>query len=237
MKAFIVKLMPSTARLSLPAPGVSSELLIRRRVLLMMAAGLMSCGPRRPRSWDLLSAEWLPHWSAAGIEGEGAVTLSPGSLRLEQGQPMTGARFSPDWQAAGLPLIDYAISFEARRVEGRDFFATLTFPVGELDRCLSWVVGGWGGTVVGISSVDHADASENSTRGEMAFEQGRWYRLRLEVRQTEVSAWIDDRPMVRLNLKGHHLGLRSGDIERTAPLGFATWMTVGEVRSLRLTLL
>ena len=41
-------------------------------------------------------------------------------------------------------------AFEAQRVQGNDFFATTTFRVGKDP--LTFVVGGWGGTVVGLSN-------------------------------------------------------------------------------------
>ena len=49
-----------------------------------------------------------------------------------------------------VPTNNYEISLEAMRVEGSDFFCALTFPVGN-DPC-SFIVGGWGGGVVGLSS-------------------------------------------------------------------------------------
>ncbi len=174
-------------------------------------------------------------WSAAGIPEEGPVTVSEGVIRLESGTPMTGARLSEDWDSLSLPWIDYALTFEARRVEGQDFFATCTFPVGSADRCVSLVLGGWGGGLVGISSIDHLDASENSTRAERPFTNGQWYRLRIEVREDDLQAWIDDAPMVNVSIKGRRLELRSGDIDHCTPLGFASWRTVGEVRSVKIT--
>lgn len=152
-------------------------------------------------------------------------------LRIGSGEPMTGAKFTGDWQALGLPLSRYSLTFEARRVDGQDFFATVTFPVGAVERCVSLVIGGWGGGLVGISSIDDQDASENSTRGEKRFENGRWYRVRVEVREEDLRVWVDDAPMVNVSTKGRRLGLRAGDIDRCVPLGFATWRTVGEVRN------
>ena len=100
---------------------------------------------------------------------------------------------------------------------------------------MSLVVGGWGGGLVGISSIDHLDASENSTRGEMRFENGEWYRVRIEVREDDLRVWINDAPMVNTSIKSRHLGLRPGDIDRCVPLGFATWRTEGEIRAVRVS--
>jgi hypothetical protein len=179
-----------------------------------------------------MAGELAQQWGSAGISSGGEVRLDApkGVLRVAAGEPMTGARFAGDWLALGLPLTRYRLTFEARRVEGQDFFATATFPVGALDRCVSLVIGGWGGGLVGISSIDDQDASENSTRGERRFENGRWYRVRVEVREEDLQVWIDDAPMVNVSIRGRRLGLRSGEIDRCVPLGFATWRTVGEVR-------
>jgi hypothetical protein len=206
---------------------------------LALAAAMLGtgCGPQAPRpakTTDLLQAAHLPLWQASAIPDQGPVEVTANGITLHPGQPMTGVRFTGDWEALQLPWIDYALTFEARRTEGRDFFATCTFPVGARDRCVSLVVGGWGGGLVGISSIDHLDASENSTRGEMRFENNRWYRLRLEVRENDLRAWINDLPMVNVSIKGRQLSLRSGDIERCTPLGFATWRTQAEIRNVRI---
>lgn len=43
----------------------------------------------------------------------------------------------------------------------------------------------------------------------------------------DIQVWIDDRPMVNTSIKGRHLSLRSGEIDRCVPLGFAYWRTTG----------
>lgn len=44
-----------------------------------------------------------------------------------------------------------------------EFFCGLTVPVRTGTECVSLIVGGWGGSLVGISSIDGLDASETST--------------------------------------------------------------------------
>lgn len=195
------------------------------------------CGEQKvsiTQEFALLEGAPAEHWTASRIPEEGPVTVQKGVIRLEAGLPMTGARFAGPWDELNLPWIDYALTFEARRVEGQDFFATCTFPVGSADRCVSLVLGGWGGGLVGISNIDHQDASENMTRAERPFENGRWYRIRIEVRNDDLQAWIDDAPMVNVSIKGRRLELRSGDIDHCTPLGFASWRTVGEIRAIKL---
>ena len=75
--------------------------------------------------------------------------------------------------------MDYEISLDAMRVDGSDFFCALTFPVGENPCTL--VLGGWGGTLCGLSNLDYYDASENETTTFYAFEKNTWYHVRLRV--------------------------------------------------------
>ena len=203
--------------------------------LLTLAWIVTGCSdplPSQPLAISLSRIELESQWQASGIPEQGPTEVAGGVLRIGEGTPMTGILFVGDWEALKLPWIDYALTFEARRVEGQDFFATCTFPVGSPDRCVSLVVGGWGGGLVGISCIDQLDASENNTRGEMAFKNGTWYQFRIEVREDDLQVWINGAPMVNVSIKGRQLSLRSGDIDSCAPLGFATWRTVGEIRSI-----
>ena len=74
-----------------------------------------------------------------------------------------------------LPRIDYEVSLEAMKIDGSDFFCGLTFPVD--NAFCSFIAGGWGGGVVGLSSIDGMDASENETTKYMKFDASRWYPI------------------------------------------------------------
>lgn len=203
--------------------------------LALAALGLFlsACEPPVPQAarWELFSGAHASRWKASDIENEGASVLANGELRQEPGAPMTGFRF-PDWAVLGMPVADYAIEYEAMREDGQDFFGTVTFPVRSLDTCASLVIGGWGGALVGISCIDGYDASENPTRNEQRIENGRWHRIRIEVRADEIKAWMDNRLVVGTSIAGRKISLRSGDIEKCAPFGFATYITSGRVRGL-----
>jgi hypothetical protein len=96
------------------------------------------------------------------------------------------------------------------------------------------VVGGWGGNVVGLSNIDRVDAAENETSREREFSDRRWYRIRVRVTPEKIEAWIDDDPVVALKRAGRVIGLRPGEIQKSLPLGIATYMTKAAVRDIRL---
>lgn len=201
-----------------------------------MALLLTSCNPLEKkaepaRKWDLLAADQLVHWMAAEMPEAGKVEVRDGEAVMAPGGPMSGLRYD-NWQGGGLPVRDYAVSCEAMRVDGGDFFAAITFPVRSIATCATLIVGGWGGGLVGISSIDGEDASNNSTRSEQQFENGKWYRLKFEVRDEEIKAWIDDRLVINVSIKDRAVGLRPGYIEKCAPFGLATFGSTGRVRNL-----
>lgn len=201
---------------------------LRFCLLAVLACSVTACRPPQPSEWKLLGSELAHAWKKAGIPSEGAFTILQGAIRLEPGQPMTGARFEA-WQTFKLPVTRYAIEYEAMRVDGNDFFGTVTFPVN--DSHVSLVVGGWGGTLVGISSIDDMDANENNTRGNAYFKNNTWYKVRIEIRDEDLRVWIDAKLFVNTSLKGHKLGLRPGDIEKCVPFGFASYETRARIRA------
>lgn len=174
----------------------------------------------------LLAQTWQPltGWAPTKFTGQGKTTITASAIELEPGQPMTGVT-----SATPLPATtNYEIRYEAMRRRGNDFFATLTFPVGT--SFCTWVAGGWGGDIVGLSSLDGQNASENETRMYFTFENNRWYRFRLQVTPTRIRAWIDDERVIDASLEGREVGLRYGETKLMIPLGFASYATAGSIR-------
>lgn len=165
-------------------------------------------------------------WETSDFYGQGKVTVNGDTVTIGTGNDMTGIR----WKGP-LTRMNYEITLEAQRVEGSDFFCALTFPYSE-DPC-SLVVGGWGGTLVGLSSFDHLDASENGTATWREFENGKWYSIRLRVTPKKIEAWIDEEKLIDETTEGHKIGIR-WEVEKSQPLGIATWQTSGAIRNVRL---
>jgi len=175
----------------------------------------------------LFDGSSLAGWRVTHFGGDGRVELREGLLVFGIGAPFTGVNYTN-----AIPQLNYEVTLEAMRVAGDDFFCGLTFPVG--DSFVSLIVGGWGGTVVGISSIDGEDASENETTQSMAFATGRWYRLRLRVSEPKIEVWIDEKKIVNAVTTEHKLSLRAGDIELSKPFGLASWVTGAAFRDIKI---
>lgn len=195
--------------------------------LVILLAGCEDGGRTEAAASNLLDKTHLGGWKPVVIPGQGRTEIAESLIRLSAGKPMTGVVFA-DWEKLGLPRTRYEVVFEARRVEGNDFFAALTFPVGNAH--LSFINGGWGGGTTGLSNIDALTAVENSTGSVQRYEVGVWHRFRIEVRPETIKVWMDDRIIINAGLQGHMVDLRPGDIEKCAPFGFASYGTAGEMR-------
>ena len=127
--------------------------------------------------------------------------------------------------------MNFEVALDAMRVMGSDFFCGLTVPVGT-NSC-SLIVGGWGGSLIGISSIDGMDASENETTKFSNFESGRWYRIRLRVTEKRIEGWIDKEKLVDVETSKRRISVRPGDIELCMPFGVAAWQTGAAMREIK----
>jgi hypothetical protein len=182
-------------------------------------------------------AEWKPlfdgsslqGWRETPFSGRGKVRVENGTIVLEKGL-LTGIT-----RTGTFPKFNYEVRLEAMRVDGYDFFAGITFPVH--DSFCSWINGGWGGMVVGLSNLDDMDAAENDISIRRNFESGRWYALRLRVTEDRIQAWIDDEAVIDAYIGTRVVGLRPGEIELSKPLGVASYSTTARLRKLEYRLL
>lgn len=178
-------------------------------------------------NWQsLFDGKTLGDWKKTEFGGEGDVGVSDGRIVLEFGYPMTGIT-----STAELPKMNYELQLEAVKLEGDDFFCGLTFPVA--DAYCSFIVGGWGGSVVGLSSIDGADASENDTTKYRSFKKGQWYRIRVRVEPERIQTWIDDRQVVDQNTKGKKISIRN-EVDLSCPLGISAYETKAALRKIQI---
>lgn len=175
---------------------------------------------------SLFDGKSLDRWTPSKFFNAGKAEVKDGLLILGKGNPMTGVTYT----AGDFPKLDYEVSLEAKKMEGNDFFATTTFPVGK-SHC-SLVVGGWGGRLVGLSSINGADASENETGRDKELKADQWYRIRIRVTKDRIVAWIDKEKIVDLETDGRQISTR---IECVVchPFGLASYRTVSAVRDIK----
>jgi hypothetical protein len=171
-----------------------------------------------PKWRSLFDGKTLEHWKATTFGGEGEVLVQEGQIIVEAGEPLSGVT----WTGGELPKSNYEVRLEAQKVEGSDFFLALTFPV--KDSHCSLVLGGWGGGVTGLSSINSFDASENETTDYNDYPVGKWFKVRVRVTDDAIQAWLDDERIVNVELEGKNIGIRI-ELDQNRPLGMATFMT------------
>ena len=190
-------------------------------ISVLMAAGAVMTGQTPPTAeWvSLFDGRTLSGWKEAPYTGRGPVQVRDGALVLGKGRT-TGVALTREFPASG-----YELRFEAARLEGKDFFAGVTFPV--RDSFCFWVNGGWGGSVpgrvVGLSNLDGNDASENDTSTLREFVRGRWYAFRLAVTASRIQAWIDDDLVIDVDYTLRKVELQFDETDLGKPLGFSAY--------------
>ena len=197
------------------------------RLLAGLALFITACAATAQTAVPLFNGTNLTGWKSVSFGGEGEVSVEKGELRLPAGAAMTGVAYTNKF-----PSDRYELVVEAKKIDGNDFFATITFPVGT--NFCSLVTGGWGGGVVGLSSVDGQDASENETTKYIKFEREQWYTFKIQVTPETISAWVDTNQVVKLPLANRKISLRRGAIDLCKPLGLASYQTTSSIRKIEL---
>jgi hypothetical protein len=183
--------------------------------------------PFEGEGWQgMFDSHSLAGWKEAPFAGHGDVHCQDGVIVVGMGNPFTGINWTNEFTK-----VNYEVAFDAMRVMGSDFFCGLTVPVA--DSFCSLIVGGWGGSLVGISSLDGMDASENEATKFVSFETGRWYRIRMRVTENKIQAWIDKDRLVDVDISEKKVSLRPGDIETSKPFGLACWQTAAAYREIK----
>jgi 3-keto-disaccharide hydrolase len=203
---------------------------------LALAVAMAGCASAQTNQWTtnwtpLFDGKTLNHWASTDFAGHGDVTVDNGQIKIKMGADLSGIT----WTNGPLPLTNYEISLQAVKLDGSDFFCGLTFPVAK-SSC-SLILGGWGGGIVGLSSIDDADASENDTTRSMAFDTGHWYHIVVRVTPAKIEAWLDDKKIIDASIAGRKVSLRPGPIYLSQPLGVATYETTSGLKDFKLRLI
>ena len=174
----------------------------------------------------LFDGRTLEGWEITNFGPQGPVYVSGDAIILGMGDGCTGVTYKGNF-----PEMNYRITLEAKRVSGNDFFCGVTFPF-DRNPC-TLIVGGWGGTVVGLSNINGRDASENETTRLLQFEKNRWYKIELIVIPDSIKAFIDGEAAVRFAKEDKILSIRP-EVELSKPFGITSWTTTAAIRNIRL---
>ncbi len=175
----------------------------------------------------LFDGETLDGWEVTNFGGEGECSVEEGCLKIAAGYPISGVNSTRE----DLPKTNYEISLEVKQTRGIDFFCGLTFPVAE-SHC-TFIVGGWAGSVVGLSCIDDLDASSNDSRKLMKFEDDRWYKVRVRVQPERIQCWIDAEEVVDQNIAGKKISLRNETLA-SRPLGLCNFETTSHFKNIKI---
>lgn len=177
-------------------------------------------------SESLFDGKTLGKWTSTNFGGEGEVRVEDGAITLDAGASLTGINYTG-------PVLktNYEISLDAQRIQGTDFFCGLTVPVG--DSYASLIVGGWGGSLCGISSIDDKDAARNDTRTIRAFKSEKWYHIRFRIYADRLQAWIDNEKIVDVSIAGHKVSLRA-EVLPSRPLGISAYQTSAALKNIQM---
>lgn len=173
---------------------------------------------------DLFDGKTLNGWTVTDFAGHADPRVEDGCIILPQGETLTGVNYT-----GKTPTVNYEVELDAKRVEGNDFFVGLTFPVN--DSYASLILGGWGGGVCGISSLDDDDAARNETTTIRKFDNGEWYHIRLRVTAEKIQAWVDDEDIVNVSIAGKKVSVRE-EVEPSRPFGLASYQTVAAIKNI-----
>jgi hypothetical protein len=197
-------------------------------LLLFALLPAHAAAPPTDPGWKaLFDGKSLANWKSVKFGDEGKVFVKDGMIVLEKGQKLTGIVYTK----GDFPKVNYEVTYEGKKLDGDDFFSMPTLPA--RDEFFSFVTGGWRGTVVGISNVNGANASENITTKSMEFDKDRWYRFRVRVTTNRIECWIDREKVVDLDTSDVTLSLHLAS-RPSRPFGFTSYDTTGAVRDIRL---
>lgn len=188
---------------------------------------VVSSAEKGPAWKPLLPEEGWDGWEFSDFYGNGKVTRDGELVIFEVGKPLTGITYVGKEE---FPTSNFEIELEARRTKGKDFLCGLTFPVGK--SFCSFIAGGWGGGLVGLSSINGSDASENATTSYHDFKNEQWYRFRVSVDDEFIRCWIDEEQVVTQEREHNEFTTRL-EVHASQPLGFCVFQSQVELKNFR----
>jgi hypothetical protein len=171
----------------------------------------------------------LDNWEEIDFEGHGAISIADSAIIIGSGKEITGVRWKGDF-----PKTNYEVNLLAKRVQGSDFFCGMTFPVKE--SFLTLILGGWGGSMVGLSCIDGYDAANNQTGQLFHFASGWFYYIHLKVTDKKIEAWVENEKIVDFTINSSDLSLR-WEVESSVPFGITTYKTTGAIKNIRVKMI
>jgi hypothetical protein len=185
------------------------------------------------QNWTpLFDGKTLNGWAVPDYEAGRKVEIRDSCITIGRDDLALGVRYVKPF-----PRSNYEIMYQAKRISGRNFFGAITFPVKE-SHC-SFINGGWGGTVFGLSSINGKDASENETTAFYEFCDGQWYQFRLCVSEHRIIVWfypvdgeVNENPKIDLVLEGKTITNRI-EVSFFEPLGISAWYIEGHLRRIK----
>jgi len=195
-------------------------------ILLAFTFLIMTYGRNSGDDKVLFDGVSLDHWEVIDYEGHGAISVADSCIIIGKGEYISGIRWTEDF-----PKTSYEVTLNAKRIAGNDFFCGMTFPVKE--SFLTLVLGGWGGSLCGLSCIDGYDAANNFTSKIFYFGTGEWWPVRLRVTDEKIEAWIEEDKIVDFTIGNSGLSLRM-EVESSVPFGITTYKTTGAIRDIRL---
>jgi hypothetical protein len=209
--------------------GFVAMVICMKTILSLLVLGTLSLHAE-PRA--LFNGRDLSGWKVADLWGSGKIeALSNGVVSCGIGKPMTCVAYTNSF-----PTMSYEVKMEAMRKEGSDFFVAMTIPV-ESNAC-TVVIGGWGGSLCGISSINFMDAAENQHSEAVNLKNDVWYTLRVRVTPGVLEVFLNDTLYTaKVEFQNSTVfSLRAGsDIDKTLPFGLATYETHALWRNLTVT--
>lgn len=197
-----------------------------KRALFILVLSVIITHSQKISAQVLFNGSTLEGWEPIDFTGHGSISILDSCVLINKGLGISGIKWKKDF-----PKTNYEVSLEAKRIDGEDFFCGVTFPVKE--SFCTFVVGGWGGSIVGLSSIDDEDAANNITYDFRNFVMNRWYKIRVKVTDEKIETWIDNDKIVDFIIGDHQISLR-WEAESSKPFGIMTWQTTGAVRNIML---